>query len=48
MRGKPCEPAYIAYTAARVAELRGIDVAELARATTANAERRFGRAFPAD
>jgi TatD DNase family protein len=45
VRGKPCEPAYVAHTAARVAELRGIDVAELARATTANAERRFGRAF---
>jgi TatD DNase family protein len=46
MRGKPCEPAYVAYTAAKVAELRGIDVAALAEATTTNAERRFGRSFP--
>jgi TatD DNase family protein len=45
MRGKPCEPAYVAYTAARVAELRGISPAALAEATTANAERRFRRAF---
>ena len=46
MRGKPCEPAYVAYTAAKVAELRGMDVVALAEATTANAERRFRRAFP--
>jgi TatD DNase family protein len=46
MRGKPCEPAYVAYTAAKVAELRGIDVVALAEATTSNAERRFGRSFP--
>jgi len=46
MRGKPCEPAYVAYTAARVAELRGISPAALAEATTSNAERRFGRTFP--
>ena len=47
MRGKPCEPAYVAHTAARVAALRGIPLAELARATTANARRRFGRPFTA-
>jgi TatD DNase family protein len=46
MRGKPCEPAYVAHTAARVAELRGMGLPALAEATTANAERRFGRAFP--
>jgi TatD DNase family protein len=46
MRGKPCEPAYVAYTLARVAELRGTDVETLAEATTSNAERRFGRTFP--
>jgi TatD DNase family protein len=46
MRGKPCEPAYVAYTVARVAELRSMDVAVLAEATTANAERRFRRSFP--
>jgi TatD DNase family protein len=44
-RGKPCEPAYIVHTARRVAELRGIPVEALAAATTANAERRFGRRF---
>jgi TatD DNase family protein len=48
MRGKPCEPAYVTYTAARIAELRGIDVVTLAEATTANAERRFGRVFPGE
>ena len=46
MRGKPCEPAYAAYTLARVAELRGMDVTALAEATTANAERLFRRSFP--
>ena len=46
MRGKACEPAFVAYTAARVAELRGMSTAELAEATTANAERRFGRRWP--
>ncbi len=46
MRGKPCEPAYVAYTVARVAELRGMKAGDLAEATTSNAERRFGRSFP--
>jgi TatD DNase family protein len=46
MRGKPCEPAYVAYTAARVAALRGMDTDALAAATTANAQRCFGRSFP--
>ena len=45
MRGKPCEPAYVLYTARRVAELRGMTLEALAEATSANAERRFGRAF---
>jgi TatD DNase family protein len=44
-RGKPCEPAYIVHTAARVAELRGMTPGALAERTTANAERRFGRSF---
>jgi TatD DNase family protein len=47
MRGRPCEPAYVAYTVARVAELRRMEVAALAEATTANAERRFKRSFSA-
>ncbi len=44
-RGKPCEPAHVLHTARRVAELRGIPLEELARATVANVERRLGRAF---
>lgn len=45
LRGKPCEPAFIVHTARRVAELRGTTLEVLAAATTANAERRFRRAF---
>ena len=41
-RGKTCEPAFVADTAAFVADLRGETVDELARATTAN----FFRLFP--
>lgn len=44
VRGKPCEPAYVAHTAAKVAELKGINPAELARATSANFFALFGRA----
>lgn len=44
-RGKPCEPAYVSFTARRVAELRGVTEARIAEVTTANAERLFGRAF---
>ena len=47
LRGKPCEPAYIVHTAKRVAELRGVTVEDVARATTENAERRFRRTFRA-
>jgi TatD DNase family protein len=36
------------HTARRVAELRGTSFEALAAATTANARRRFGRAFPSD
>ncbi len=46
MRGKPCEPAYVVHTAQRVAELRGMSLEDLAAATTANAQRRIGYAFP--
>jgi TatD DNase family protein len=41
-RGKRNEPAYLAVTAARVAELRGEPLDELAARTTANACRLFG------
>jgi TatD DNase family protein len=39
---KTHEPALVMYTAAKVAELKGISLAELDRATTENAERFFG------
>lgn len=44
MRGKPCEPAYVAHTARFVAGLRGMDVEELARVTTDNFFRLFTKA----
>jgi len=40
-RGRTNEPCRLAVTAARMAELRGIGLDELARATTANAQRLF-------
>jgi TatD DNase family protein len=46
-RGKPNEPAYVAYVAARLAEVLGLSVAEVERVTTANAERLFPRIKPA-
>ena len=45
LRGKRCEPAYVVHTARCVAELRGIAAEDLAAATLANTERRFGKAF---
>ena len=44
-RGKPCEPAFVVHTAARIAELRGESVDTVAHDTTRNAERVFGRRF---
>ncbi len=41
-RGKRNEPAYVALVAEAVARARGLPVAEVARATTANAARLFG------
>ena len=43
-RGKPCEPAYVADTAAFVAGLRGVSSEALAAATTVNFHRLFTRA----
>ena len=40
-RGQRNEPAYVALTAARIAELRGLDSAELGTITTRNAARLF-------
>ena len=42
-RGKTNEPSYVPFVAARLAELKGVPVAEIERATTANAERLFPR-----
>jgi TatD DNase family protein len=46
-RGKPCEPAFVADTAAFVAELRDTSVDQLAASTTANFFRLFDKAAPA-
>ena len=43
-RGRTNEPAYVAHTAAKVAELKGVGVAELEAATTANFFRLFAKA----
>ncbi len=45
-RGRTCEPAFVADTAAFLAELRGEPFDELASATTANFFRLFGKACP--
>lgn len=47
-RGKPCEPAYTALTAAVLAKVRGLSDAELATATTANFYRLFAKAAALD
>lgn len=41
-RGRRNEPAYVAYTAKAIAELRGISLEEVAQATTRNTSRLFG------
>lgn len=43
-RGKTNEPAFVAHTAAKVAELKGVGIAELEAATTANFFRLFNKA----
>lgn len=43
-RGKTNEPAFVAYTAAKVAELKGVSSAELAAASTENFFRLFAKA----
>lgn len=43
-RGKTNEPAYVAHTAAKVAELKSVGIAELEAATTANFFRLFTKA----
>ena len=46
-RGKRNEPAWVAHTLTKVASVRGDDLQELGRATTANTRRLFGLAFRA-
>ena len=43
-RGKTNEPAYVAHTAAKVAELKGVGIAELEAVTTDNFFRLFAKA----
>lgn len=45
-RGKRNEPAYVAHTAARLAEVKGVPFAELERATTSNFLRLFAKVRP--
>lgn len=45
-RGKPNEPAYVRYVAEYIAELRGIDVAELGERTTENFFKLFDKCRP--
>ncbi|MBC7103227.1 MAG: TatD family hydrolase [Parvibaculum sp.] len=45
-RGKRNEPGFVVHTAARLAEIKGVTVAELAEATTANFLRLFARVPP--
>jgi TatD DNase family protein len=45
-RGKRNEPAYLLHTAQKVAELKEVPLEEVARQTTANARRLFGRRQP--
>jgi TatD DNase family protein len=42
-RGKPCEPAYTALTAAKLAEIKSVSMEEVANATTANFMRLFSK-----
>jgi TatD DNase family protein len=42
VRGRRCEPAHVAHTLARLAEIRGQAVADVAGQTAHNARRLFG------
>ncbi len=43
-RGKPNEPSFVSHTAAKLAEIKGVTMAELTAATTANFHRLFWKA----
>jgi len=45
-RGKTNEPAFVTHTAAKLAELRGLTVADVTAATTANFHRLFAKTRP--
>jgi TatD DNase family protein len=44
MRGRRCEPAHVVYVAEKLAEIKGVSVEEIHRATTGNFLRLFSRA----
>jgi TatD DNase family protein len=46
LRGKRNEPAFVRHTAERLAEIKGLELAEVARRTTANFDRLFAKAVP--
>ncbi len=46
LRGRRCEPAYVAYTLAALAELRGVALDPFDAQTSANARELFGLAAP--
>lgn len=46
MRGRPNEPAFVVHTAAKLAEIKGLPIAEIARATSENFFRLFTKARP--
>jgi TatD DNase family protein len=48
VRGRRNEPAYVRYTAEKIAELRGVTLEELAEATSKNSARLFGISTVAD
>ncbi len=47
LRGKRCEPAYVAHTAAKLAEVRALSMKDLAALTTDNFHRLFQRSVAA-